>query len=60
MPQPNQLYERREDVNVTAADLLSMKGLSNKITEKGLRLNLNVRVCLCDPCNPQLPVIHMP
>ena len=42
MPQPNQLFVRREDVHVTAADLLSMQGLNNKITEKGLRLNLNV------------------
>jgi hypothetical protein len=34
MPQPNQLHVRREDVNVTAADLLNVRGLSGGITEK--------------------------
>mmetsp|Transcript_2846 Transcript_2846/g.4899 ORF Transcript_2846/g.4899 Transcript_2846/m.4899 type:complete len:545 (+) Transcript_2846:107-1741(+) len=42
MPQPNQLYIRRCDVVVTAADLLSLKNLGGSITEKGLRGNLDV------------------
>lgn len=42
MPQPNQLFVRREDVHVTAQDLLSTKGVGGKITESGLRTNLNV------------------
>ncbi|KAJ3094637.1 hypothetical protein HDU97_007741 [Phlyctochytrium planicorne] len=42
MPQPNQLYVRREDVVVTANDLLSLKGTNGNITEKGVRNNLNV------------------
>ncbi|GFR44783.1 hypothetical protein Agub_g6115 [Astrephomene gubernaculifera] len=41
MPQPNQLHVRREDVNVTAADLLNVLGgkllADAGITEKGLR-----------------------
>ncbi|KAI9333204.1 malate synthase [Zopfochytrium polystomum] len=42
MPQPNQLFVRREDVHVTGQDLLSPKGTGGKITEKGVRNNLNV------------------
>lgn len=42
MPQPNQLYIRREDVVVTAQDLLSLKGVAGAVTEKGLRINLSV------------------
>lgn len=42
MPQPNQLFVRREDVNVSGADLISTKGVTGKITEKGVRLNINV------------------
>ncbi|KAL6765165.1 malate synthase [Haematococcus lacustris] len=42
MPQANQLHVRREEVKVTAADLLSLKGISGGITEKGLRSNLDV------------------
>jgi hypothetical protein len=34
MPQPNQLHVRREDVHVTAADLLSRDGIRGAITEK--------------------------
>jgi malate synthase len=42
-PQPNQLFVRREDVVVTARDLLSREGLEGQgPTEEGLRLNLNV------------------
>eukprot|EP00775_Hariotina_reticulata_P005060 gene5060-5301_t len=42
MPQPNQLFKRREDVKVTAADLLNIKGMPGSITESGVRGNLNV------------------
>jgi malate synthase len=43
MPQPNQLFVRREDVGkVTAEDLLSTKGTGGQITERGVRGNMNV------------------
>ncbi|KAI8919573.1 malate synthase [Entophlyctis helioformis] len=42
MPQPNQLYNLREDVHVSGADLISTAGLKGSITEKGLRNNINV------------------
>ncbi|EFJ40428.1 hypothetical protein VOLCADRAFT_109454 [Volvox carteri f. nagariensis] len=46
MPQPNQLHIRRDDVNVTAADLLCVGGgqllADGGITERGLRDNLSV------------------
>ncbi|KAJ1546523.1 hypothetical protein HK405_007025 [Cladochytrium tenue] len=42
MPQPNQLFVRREEVQVTAQDLLSPKGLTGKVTEAGVRTNVNV------------------
>lgn len=41
MPQCNQLFRRREDVNVTAADLLNIN-FPGSITEEGVRGNLNV------------------
>ncbi|MGI9058908.1 MAG: malate synthase A [Ktedonobacteraceae bacterium] len=40
MPQPNQIDRKREDVHVTAADLLAVPG--GTITEAGLRTNINV------------------
>ncbi|HSD69735.1 MAG TPA: malate synthase A [Woeseiaceae bacterium] len=42
MPGPNQLDRLREDVHVTAADLLQVA--KGKITEQGLRNNINVAV----------------
>ncbi|KXS11062.1 malate synthase [Gonapodya prolifera JEL478] len=42
MPYPNQLFVRREDVSVTAADLLNTRGLGGKITENGIRNNTEV------------------
>ena len=43
MPQANQLYVRREDVHVTAADLISTAGFEKgAITDKGLHMNVNV------------------
>ena len=43
MPSPNQISKKREDVNVTAADLLDF-GPSEPITEQGLRTNVSVGV----------------
>lgn len=42
MPQANQLHVLREDVNVTAEDLRSLQGVSDKITEAGVRNNIDV------------------
>jgi malate synthase len=48
MPQPNQLYLRRDDV-VTAKDLISTAGFEKgAITEKGLRMNVNVALQYMD------------
>lgn len=40
MPGPNQLFNRRDDVQVTEADLLKIP--TGKITEAGVRSNINV------------------
>ncbi|ANB13383.1 malate synthase DAL7 [Sugiyamaella lignohabitans] len=40
MPTPNQIYKRREEVNVTARDLLNPFIPGGKITEAGIRKNL--------------------
>lgn len=42
MPQPNQIDRQRDDVNVSAADLVEVP--KGAITEKGLRTNVNVGV----------------
>ncbi|MCZ7574009.1 MAG: malate synthase A [Ardenticatenaceae bacterium] len=42
MPGPNQIDRKREDVRVTAADLLKVP--SGEITEAGLRININVGI----------------
>ncbi|KAI9193312.1 malate synthase [Polychytrium aggregatum] len=42
MPQPNQLFVRRDEVQVTGKDLLSIAGIGGGITEKGVRGNINV------------------
>ncbi|KAI9852817.1 MAG: Malate synthase, glyoxysomal [Thelocarpon superellum] len=41
MPTPNQLFVRREDVNITGNDLLNMN-VPGKVTEEGIRKNLNI------------------
>ncbi|KAJ5579493.1 uncharacterized protein N7459_005478 [Penicillium hispanicum] len=41
MPTPNQLFKRREDVSITANDLLNTN-VPGKITEDGIRKNLNI------------------
>ncbi|HMR65661.1 MAG TPA: malate synthase A [Anaerolineae bacterium] len=43
MPTPNQIHRKREDVNVTAADLLTFEP-EQPITEAGLRTNVNVGI----------------
>jgi malate synthase len=43
MPTPNQIFKKRSDVHVTAADLLAF-GPEGPITEAGLRTNVNVGV----------------
>ncbi|KAK2747148.1 hypothetical protein FQN57_002405 [Myotisia sp. PD_48] len=41
MPTPNQLFVRREDVHITANDLLNTN-VPGSITEEGIRKNLNI------------------
>lgn len=41
MPTPNQLFNRREDVQVTGRDLLNMN-MPGQVTEDGIRKNLNI------------------
>lgn len=41
MPTPNQMFVRREDVKITANDLLNMN-VPGSITEEGIRKNLNI------------------
>ncbi|MQA63928.1 MAG: malate synthase A [Actinophytocola sp.] len=46
--QPNQLGKRRDDVSVTAADLLNVAGAGGELTETGLRNNINVALRYVD------------
>lgn len=41
MPTPNQMHVRREDVNITANDLLNMN-VPGSVTEAGIRKNLDI------------------
>ena len=41
---PNQIGKKREDVSVTAADLLSVKDTPGDVTEAGLRANITVGI----------------
>lgn len=43
MPTPNQLFRRREDVQIGQKDLLNMN-VPGQITEDGIRKNLNIGV----------------
>ena len=73
MPAPNQLFKRREDVQITAKDLLNMD-VPGAITEDGIRKNLNIglgymegwlRGVGCVPINflmvdcPEIPVSRL-
>lgn len=42
MPEPNQIHKQREDVSITAADLLTVP--QGEITEDGLRHNIDVGI----------------
>lgn len=42
--QPNQLQRQRDDVNVTAAELLDVAASEGDVTEAGVRMNLYVAV----------------
>lgn len=42
MPEPNQIHRKREDVHITAADLLTVP--HGDITEEGLRHNIDVGI----------------
>ena len=42
MPTPNQIHVKREDINITAQDLLKAPTLV--VTEKGIRTNINVGI----------------
>ncbi len=44
MPQPNQISRQRDDVQVTASDLLAFPDGHGQITEAGLRMNISVSV----------------
>lgn len=41
MPTPNQIFQRREDVKITAQDLLNMN-MPGQVTEEGIRKNLDI------------------
>ena len=41
MPTPNQIFRRRDDVNVTAMDLLNMN-MPGQVTEAGIKQNLEI------------------
>jgi len=43
MPTPNQIHKKRDDVKVTASDLLDFRPVG-PITEAGLRMNINVGI----------------
>jgi len=43
MPTPNQMFIRREEVHITANDLLNMN-VPGQITEEGIRKNLNIGI----------------
>lgn len=41
MPTPNQIFKRREDINVSAMDLLNMN-MPGTVTEQGIRKNIEI------------------
>jgi malate synthase len=48
MVTPNQLFIRREDVSVRAKDLLNTNVPGGKITEKGIKENIEVGLLYCE------------
>ena len=60
MPGPNQIERQREDVNVSAEDLLKVP--EGAVTEKGLRTNVNVGVAYLEAWlggNGCVPLYHL-
>jgi malate synthase len=45
---PNQIFMRREDVSVSAKDLLNTSVPGGKITEKGIKDNIEVGLIYCE------------
>src|SRR5208282_1671701 len=45
---PNQLFVRREDVTISAKDLLNTSVPGGKITEKGIKENIEVGLLYCE------------
>jgi malate synthase len=45
---PNQIFIRREDVSITAKDLLNTSVPGGKITEKGIKENIEVGLLYCE------------
>ena len=45
---PNQIFVRREDVSVSARDLLNTNVPGGKITEKGIKENIEVGLLYCE------------
>jgi len=52
MPSPNQIDRKREDVQVTAEDLVAVP--EGPITEQGVRTNLRVGLLVCGGLAPGL------
>jgi hypothetical protein len=48
MTTPNQLFVRREDVHVRAQDLLNTSIPGGKVTEKGIKENIEVGLIYCE------------
>jgi len=48
MPTPNQLFVRRDDVHISAKDLLNTHIPGGKITEKGIKENIDVGLLYCE------------
>lgn len=62
MPGPNQLHVRREEVTVTAADLLNSKVVGGKITEDGVKGNVEAALSYCTAWlsgNGCVPINHL-
>lgn len=62
MPGPNQLHVRREEVVVTAADLLNHKIVGGKITDSGVKANVEAALAYCAAWlsgNGCVPINHL-
>jgi len=62
MPGPNQLHIRREEVSVTAADLLNPKIPGGQVTENGVKNNVEAALSYCAAWlsgNGCVPINHL-